>query len=93
MPVRMFTDDGKLIVHRRVDIDPVAKRAAALRDANQARFAEDKSHVGSITSDILMMWLKEAGVSYNDKRAAAEVVKRKLLDGENAALRIDQRSF
>jgi nucleoside permease NupC len=42
---------------------------------------------------LLGMWLKEAGVSWDDTAAVKDVLKRKLMSNEFSALRVWEGSY
>lgn len=82
---RFFEDDGKIIHQETHDYQPVLDRARMMRDRGP-EWGESR-HVASIPSHLFFEWLKEAGVSPSDTKAAEEVLKRKLMSGEFSAFR------
>ena len=44
-------------------------------------------HVGRVPGAMVSLWLKEAGVKWDDTHAANDVIKRKMLSGEFSAFR------
>ena len=70
-----------------------------LNDAKQARevtqnsFGSDYKHVGNVDMALLGIWLKEAGVSWDDTEAVKDVLKRKLMSNEFSALRVWQGTY
>lgn len=88
---RLFKQDGKLIYHKQTD------PTAALEAVQVAKQAPGKPidgvHVGRIDAHVLEMWLQEAGVRFDDRAAVKEVIRRKLLDGDNAAFRVWEGRF
>jgi hypothetical protein len=70
-----------------------------LEDAKHARettenaFGSDYKHVGNVDMGLLGMWLKEAGVSWDDTAAVKDVLKRKLMSNEFSALRVWEGSY
>lgn len=87
MSERVSVDGDRLIVQRThmIDVD----RAARLREAPQQPLS-DSWHVGSIPVPVVAMWLKEAGVKWDDTKAVEEVLNRKLMDGDFAKFRVKE---
>lgn len=50
-------------------------------------------HVGHIPREMIAIWIKEAGLSWDDTDAVRDMVKRKLLSGEFNNLRPHQGTF
>lgn len=84
---RWFTDDGKLIHHKQDDPTPVLGLNAQLRSAGKGVYGE-KWLVGQVPTHVVEMWVKEAGLRFDDREAVRDLIKRKLLDSDNAAFRI-----
>lgn len=89
---RLFKQDGKLVFHKQTDPTAALESAKMARAAPGAPMA-DTWHVGRIDAHVLEMWLQEAGVKFHDKEAVRNVIRKKLLDGENAAFRVKEGSF
>ena len=88
-----FEVDGDKLHHvRQHDFTPVLDRAALLRSEGHTGFSEHW-HIGTIPMALITQWLTEAGVSWDDTEARAEVIKRKLLDGDFAKFRVHEGSF
>jgi hypothetical protein len=49
--------------------------------------------VGVIPMHIMQEWFKEAGVSWDDREACKEIVKRKMLSGDFDKLRVWEGSY
>ncbi len=90
---RMFKDDGKLVFHKQTDPTAALKSTAAIRSVEDNAFAADNWHVGRIDLHVLEHWLREAGVKMSDRGAVREVIRKKLMDGDNAAWRVRKGSF
>lgn len=93
----MTLDPGEgLLVHRTThDLEPVLDEARLLRDADKARMGESRL-VGVIDPAMWEMWARDAGLSFSDPDLTAkmrDVVKRKLLSGEFAHLRVWQGRY
>lgn len=87
MRERFFDQDGKLIHHRVMDVEPALDRVKAIKDAGVRGFSENR-FVGSIPLFIVDRWLKEAGVKWDDHEGMREVVDRKLQSGEFSKFRV-----
>lgn len=85
---KWFSDDSRIIRQKTTDPTPVLDQAAALRSAEVKGFGSENRLVGRIDGHVLEMWLKEAGVRFDDKPAVREVIRKKLLCGENSAFRV-----
>lgn len=92
---RLFKQDGKIIFHKQTDptlaLESV-KLARHISESGETPMA-DSWHVGRIDAHVLEMWLKEAGVKFHERDKVREVIRRKLLDGDNAAFRVKDGRF
>ena len=79
-------DGDTFHVKRTFDAKPTLDAVAQLRSAGLNSMGESK-HVGRVPGWMITEWLKEAGVRWDDIEARNEVIKRKMLSGEVAALR------
>lgn len=89
---RYFDDNGKLIIQQTHDPRPVLDSIRALRDA-PATPTSDSRHIGRIPGYLLTEWLREAGVAWHDQDGVQKVIKRKMLSGEFAHLRVWNGSY
>lgn len=78
-------DGSKFVVEEIHDFTPTVERVKQIRERGND-FGESK-HIGRIPMKLFYEWLKEAGVKPDDTKAAQEVLKRKLMDGEFSAFR------
>ena len=53
----------------------------------------DSVHVARLDAHVVEMWAKEAGVKWDDQTALRDLVRRKLLDADNAAFRVWEGTF
>lgn len=92
--VEEFIDgDGDTFhVKKTFDVEPTLNSAAELR-SNGVTGTKDFRHVGRLDLDVYSMWLKEAGVAWDDTKAAEEVVRKKLMDGDFNKFRVHEGSF
>lgn len=90
---RIFRQDGKIVIHKQTDPNPVLDNVAALRQEENNRPGQDFWHIGRVDAHVFEMWVKEAGVSFDDREAVLEVLRRKLLSSDNAAFRVRQGAF
>ncbi len=91
MRERYFDEDGKLIVQRTVDVEPIMESAKLAREAPQQPLS-DSWHVGRVPMFIVNEWLKEVGVKWDDP-AARDVIDRKLMSGDFAAFRVKSGTY
>ena len=89
---RFFKQDGKLVYHKQTDPTPALESVRQAREAEYKPMA-DSWHVGRIDAHVLEKWLKEAGVKMHERDKVREVIRRKLLDGDNAAFRVKTGTF
>jgi len=68
------------------DPNPIINSVSALKSAGITGDSE-KRHVGRVPFFLLEMWVREAGVRFDDQKAVEEVLHKKLLSGEFNALR------
>lgn len=93
MPERFIFEDDRIIHHRVTDVEPALERVKALRDVPEKALPMSESRlVASVPMPVIDMWLKEAGVKWDDP-AAKDVIKRKLMSGEASAFRVDRRTW
>lgn len=93
MKKEWFMQDGKLVYHKQSDPTPVLDFNASLRANDQTTFGHENWHVARIPAHLLEKWAKEAGLRFDDREAVRDLIKRKLLDGENAHLRVHEGTF
>ena len=86
-------DDDKLIIKKTFDASHMLNDAKHAREITQNSFASDYKHVGNVDMGLLGVWLKEAGVSWEDTEAVKQVLKRKLMSNEFKALRVWEGSY
>lgn len=85
---RFINDEGsKFVIQHTYDFTPILDQAAAMRSAGDGRVGESR-HVARIPIELMREWCKEAGVAWSDIEGRKEVVKRKLLSGENSQFRV-----
>jgi len=88
-------DDGgdTLTIENVYDNDPTIKQVKDLKDAGFDQQKGDNRLVGRIPMHIMSQWLKEAGVKWDDKKAAEEVLKRKIMSGDFNKFRVWEGTF
>lgn len=86
-------DDDKLIIKKTFDASHMLNDAKHAREVTQNNFASDYKHVGNVDLGLLGVWLKEAGVSWEDTEAMKDVIKRKMMSNEFSALRVWEGSY
>jgi len=88
---RMFMQDGKLVVQETHDPTPTLQLAADLRSSGNQAGRESKL-VAVIPAWMQEMWATEAGVKWGTPEFK-EVMKRKILSGEYARLRVWEGTY
>lgn len=92
---KWFEQDGKLVHQKTHDFRPLLDQNQKLRENGLDGFGDSKL-VGRIDMDLWAIWAKEAGIKGSDPDFAAkmkEVVKKKMLDGEFAKLRVWEGTY
>ena len=89
-----FSFEGdNLVIKKTFDASHMLNDAKHARETTQNIFASDYKHVGNVDMGLLGVWLKEAGVSWEDTPAVKDVLKRKLMSNEFSALRVWEGSY
>ena len=88
---RIFSQDGKVIIHQQHDFQRTVEAATAARNAGLGDLGENKV-VGRIPAKLAAIWAKEAGVAYGSEEHMS-IIEKKMLDGEFAKLRIWEGTF
>ena len=73
-------------VKRTYDPTPTLDRVGAMRSHGVQDLGESK-HVGTVPGWLIAEWCKQAGVSYSNTEARNEIIRKKLMSNEFAALR------
>lgn len=89
---RLFWDGDKIVHHRQFENAPYLEQAEQLRKAGAGMTGESRL-VGRVPMHLISEWLKEAGVSWDDRQGRQDVIKRKMLSGEFDRLRVWQGSY
>lgn len=87
-----FQDD-QMIIKRTFDASGMLLDAEYARQTSPNAVGSDWKALGNIEPALVTNWLREAGVSWSDSHAVQEVIKRKLMDGEFARLRVWEGSW
>lgn len=92
---RWFQDGDKIIRHKQTDPTAALQSAEDLRSNDMTTMfgQKDSWHVGRIDMHVLEMWIKEAGLTWDQTHEVGELVKRKLLDGDFAKFRVHGGTF
>lgn len=88
---RVAGDDEGLVIRKTFDATDTLDWARKARDAGRQDFGESKL-IGRVPGPLVDVWLKEAGVQWGTPEAA-EVLKRKMLDGEFSKFRVWEGTF
>lgn len=90
---KFINDEGsKFVVQETHDFTPTVENVAQIRQFSDGRMGESR-HVGRIPGKLFYEWLREAGVSPTDTKAAEEVLKRKMMSNEFRAFRVWEGSY
>jgi len=82
-------EDGKVIIKKSHDFSTTLNQMERIRNEGQHDLRSEYRHVGRIPLALMAQWCKDAGVSWDDVHARAEVVKRKILSGDFDKFRSD----
>jgi hypothetical protein len=85
--------DGTFVVESVFDNAPHIDRVEKLRELNPHNILSDSYMVGSVPMHLFNQWLKEAGVRWDDRDAAREILRQKLMSGEFSKLRVWEGTF
>ena len=81
-----------MVIKKKHDVSQALNDVQKAKDAGIGMSGENRL-VGFLDGAVLAQWLKEAGVSWSDTEAAKEVVKRKMMSGEFAKMRVWEGSY
>ena len=87
-----FTDD-QIIIKKTHDASHMLDDAKFAREHSPNSFGSDYKLVGHVDMALVGVWLKEAGVAWEDTHAVKEVIKRKMASNEFSALRVWEGSY
>jgi hypothetical protein len=86
-------DDDAMIIKKTHNADIMLRDAQRGRELSPNAFGSDYKHIGNIDMALANIWLKEAGVSWEDTNAVNDVLKRKLMSNEFQKLRVWEGTF
>lgn len=89
---KIFTQDGKLILQKTTDPTAALESVKVAREAPASPMS-DSWHIGRIDAHVLEKWLQDAGVKFSDRSAVREVIRKRLMDGDNANFRVKGGTF
>ena len=81
-------EGDNLVIKKTFDASHMLNDAKHARETTQNSFGSDYKHVGNVDMGLLSIWLKEAGVSWEDTEAVKDVIKKKMMSNEFQALRV-----
>ena len=85
-------DGSTFHVKETFDPNPALASAAALRSAGATHMGESRL-VGEVPGWLVDHWRKEAGIAHNDNAATAEMLKKKMLDGDFSKFRVWEGTY
>ena len=86
-------DGDNLVIKKTFDASHMLNDAKHARETTENAFGSDYKHIGNVDMGMLAIWLKEAGVSWDDTQAVKDVLKSKLMSNEFSALRVWEGSY
>ena len=90
----LFDDsENKLIVKETHDFTSVAESAKALKSAGVLGMGNENRLVARIPVKMMAIWAKKWGVDMSDTKAMQEVLKRELLNSDNAQFRVWEGTY
>mgnify|MGYP003624268766 CR=1 FL=1 len=87
-----FDGEDKFVIQNTYDNNPYIEEAKQLRESGVGQTG-DKRLVGRVPMHIVSMWLKEAGVRWDDHEAKKQIIRKKLLSGDFAAFRVWEGTY
>jgi len=90
---RVTFEGDQMVIKRTHNADHMLNDAKRSREISPNEFASDYKLVGHVDAALVSLWLKEAGVSWEDTPAVKEVMKKKLMSNEFNALRVWEGSY
>jgi len=85
---QVLFDDDKIIFKKTHDASQMLSDAQYAREVSPNSFGSDYKLVGHVDAALVSVWLKEAGVRWDDTQAVKDVIKRKMMSNEFSALRV-----
>ena len=86
-------DDDKIIIKKTYNADHMLNDVKYSREVSPNSFGSDYKLVGHVDMALVNVWLKEAGVKWEDTQAVKDVIKRKMMSNEFSALRVWEGSY
>lgn len=90
---RITTEGDQIVIKKTFDGSGMLRDAAHAREVTENSFGSDYKHVGNVDMGLLGVWLKEAGVAWDDTEGTKAVLKRKLMSNEFSALRVWEGAY
>ena len=88
-----ISDNGEINIKRTFDGSQMMRDAEYARQNADNSFGSDHKLIAQVDAALIGVWLKEAGVKWSDTQAAQEVVRKKMMSGEFADLRVWQGKY
>jgi len=88
-----ISDNGEINIKRTFDGSQMMRDAEYARQNTGNNFGSDYKLIAQVDAALIGAWLKEAGVKWSDTQAAQEVVRKKMMSGEFADLRVWQGKY
>lgn len=89
----VYDHDSKKFIHKQThDFNHAMKYAKANKDMNGGKLGENRL-VGTIPRALVMQWLNEAGVKWDDHQARTDIIKKKMLSGDFDKFRVWEGTY
>lgn len=88
---RYFEDDGKLVRHKRADIEPVIERNRRIANETDGRTKEGGRFIGSVPAIVLHDWIAEwtrqGKIGPGNMGGLNDLIKQRLRDSDYSKFR------
>jgi hypothetical protein len=87
-----FDGSDKFVIQSTYDDNPYLDQAKILRDSGAGQSGDNRL-VARLPMHIVSMWLKEAGIRWDDHEAKKQLIRKKLLSGEFDKFRVWEGTY
>ncbi len=88
---KWYADGDSLVLHRTEDLSPALRRAELARELH-GETHNDNRPMFSIPTIVIETWLREAGLTLDDREAVQDLVMKKMRSGEFEKFTIKDKS-
>lgn len=86
-------EGDQMVIKKTHNADHMLNDARRARDRVDHKFAGDYKLVGHVDMALVNIWLKEAGVAWEDTPAVKEIIRRKMMSNEFQKLRVWEGAY